>query len=178
MLPEDDALFRDAVAGLEAGDFSRLAPLFAAPEGGGPSRVVAWHAEGRFRAAPTALDEALTCACFLGEVGVAEYLLDRGVDPGSGMATGLNAFHWAGNRGQLAVVRLLLRHKAALETRNVYGGSVLGTVVWSAIHEPRPDHVRIIGELLDAGARRDGVEFPTGDEDVDALLGRGSVEGR
>ena len=56
----------------------------------------------------------------------------------------MNAFHWAANRGQLKTVEMLARHGVPLEIRNSYGGTVLGTAVWSAIHEPKPDHIAII----------------------------------
>jgi hypothetical protein len=169
----DDALFREAVQGLRRGDFSRLAPLFEdRPPERRPCRIIEWYNRGYFAVEPTALAEALTCACFLGRTGVAEFLLDRGVDPAAGAGTGLNAFHWAANRGQSEAVRLLIRRKAPLETRSMYGGTVLGTAVWSAINEPRPDHLIIIEELLVAGARSGEAGYPTGHEQVDAVLRR------
>ncbi len=173
MAPEDDdVIFNDAVHGLYRGDFSRLEPLFAsAPDvAPHPPRIVRWHQEGRFQDKTRAVAEAVTCACFLGRIGVAEYLLARGVDPSAGTATGLDALHWAANRGQLESVRLLLRKNAPLETRSMYGGTVLGTAVWSAINQPRPDHLQIIEELLNAGARVNEVAYPTGNENVDTLL--------
>ena len=85
----------------------------------------------------------------------------------------VNAFHWAVNRGKLEVVRLLLRHQTPLETRNMHGGTVLGTAVWSIINEPWwPDHLQIIEELIEAGARWEEVGYPTGHEKVDAVLRR------
>ena len=133
-------MFRDALQGLRRGDFSRLERRF---EGGvGPAGprplIIEWSDEGRFSDEPVALAEALTCACFLGRITVADYLLTRGVDPAAGAGTGLDALHWAANRGQLEAVRLLVRHKAPLETRSMYGSSVVGTAVWSAINEPGP----------------------------------------
>jgi hypothetical protein len=126
----DDALFREAVQGLQRGDFTRLAPLLEdRPLERRPYRIIEWYNRGYFAGEPAALAEALTCACFLGRTGVAEFLLDRGVDPAAGAGTGLNAFHWAANRGQSEAVRLLLRRKAPLETRSMYGGTVLGTAV-------------------------------------------------
>ena len=168
----DDALFRDALQGLRRGDFSRLETLFEGGVGGTPARIIEWCEEGRFSNEPDALAEALTCGCFLGRTSVADYLLARGVDPSGGAGTGLNALHWAANRGQLGAVRLLLRCKAPLETRSMYGGTVLGTAVWSAINEPRPDHPQIIEELLAAGARVDEADYPTGNVHVDAVLHR------
>ena len=144
--------------GLMHGDFSRLAPSF--------DRQLIERLDA------LALAEALTCASFLGRTDIAEWLLARGVDPAGGNGTGLDALHWAVNRGQLEAVRLLLCHNAPLETRNMYGTTVLGTAVWSAINEPRPDHPQIIEELFAAGANADGVELPTGDERIDAHLRR------
>lgn len=168
----DDAAFADALEGLQQGDFSRLEPLFDEHAGSGRARIVAWLEEGRFRDQPAALAEALTCASFLGRTRVVEYLLSQGVDAAGGAGTGLNALHWAANRGQLEAVRLLIRAKAPLETRSMYGGTALGTVVWAAVHEPRGEQQRIIEELLDAGADPEQADYPTGHEQIDALLRR------
>jgi ankyrin repeat protein len=122
---------------------------------------------------PPALAEALTYAAWLGRVDLVAWLIARGVDPAGGDATGMNALHWAANRGQLDAVRLLLAHGAPLETRNMYGGTALGSTVWSAIHEPRPGQLEAIEALLAAGADASAVELPTGDARIDALLRRG-----
>jgi hypothetical protein len=54
----------------------------------------------------------------------------------------------------------------------MYGGTALGTAVWSAINEPRGDQIRIVDELLAAGARLQEVDYPTGHEQIDAVLRR------
>lgn len=69
-------------------------------------------------------------------------------------------------------MRLLIRWKAPLEPRSMYGGNVLDTAIWSAINEPRPDHLRIIEELLKAGARPEAGGRPTGHEEIDVILHR------
>jgi hypothetical protein len=173
----DDAVFLDALQGLHRGDFSRLEPLFEGDASGADSRaqLLKWHEEGRFRNESKALAEAVTCACFLGRTDVAEYLLTQGIDPSGGAGTGLNASHWAANRGQLEAVRLLIRWKAPLGTRNMYGGNVIDTAVWSAINEPRPEHLHIIEELLKAGARLEDEQWPTGHKEIDAILRRHSA---
>jgi hypothetical protein len=80
---EDYPLFREAVQGLLRGDFSRLEPLF----GGVTSpdwrrcRILEWYQKGYFAEEPEALDEAFTCACFLGRTELADFLLSQGVDP-------------------------------------------------------------------------------------------------
>jgi hypothetical protein len=168
IVDQDDVSFQDAVRGLFAGDFSRLEPLFDEDR----CRIIEWHEAGLFADEPKALTEALACACFLGRTAVVEHLLMAGVDPSAGANTGLNGFHWAANRGQLGVVILLIQRQAPLETLSMYGGTVLGTTVWSAINEPRPDHIQIIEALLKAGARRDGVGYPTGNDRVDRVLGQ------
>lgn len=174
--------FKEVVAGLKGGDFSWLAPQFEAgpPPENVPCPIVRWFERGDFAREPEALAEALTCACFLGHTSVAEYLLDRGVDPLAGVGTGLNAFHWAANRGQLETVRMLIARRVPLETRNSYGGTVLGSAVWAAVHETKSDHLAVIESLLRAGAQVDAAEFPSGRADVDELLrrhGAGSAGG-
>ena len=163
----------EAMRGLERGDFSRLVPLFMDdPALDGGCRIIAWFEGGLFDNEPKALAEALTCACFNGRTSVVEYLLDKGVDPASGANTGMNAFHWAANRGQRQTVKLLIERKAPLEIKNMYGGTVLGCTVWSAIHEPRRDHLAIIKALLEAGANVEAAEYPSGNARVDELLRR------
>jgi hypothetical protein len=159
----EDPMFGDALEGLHRGDFSRLAPLFDEQAGrSGEPRILEWHRQGRFRDQPKALAEALTCASFLGRTKVAEYLLTHGVDPSGGAATGLDALHWAANRGQLEAVRLLIRANAPLETRSVYGSTTVGKAIWSAMNEPRGNQLQVIEELLSAGACLQHADYPTG----------------
>ena len=171
-MSSNENLFPGAVRGLMAGDFSRLAPLFEPTSDGAPCPITEWFDSGLFAGEPQALAEAFTCACFNGCTRVMEHLLARGVDPSGGMNTGLNAFHWAANRGQLQAVELLIQHHAPLETLNSYGGTVLGGTVWSAVHETKPDHLRIIEALLAAGAKVAAAECPSGDVRVDEILKR------
>jgi hypothetical protein len=164
-----DPVFQDAILGLRRGDFSRLEPLL---EGGAGCRILEWHRTGLFDGEPEALAEGFSCACFLGKTDVAAYLLDQGVDPVAGDGTGMNAFHWAANRGQLDTTRMLIRRGVPLEIRNNYGGTVLGATVWAAAHEPKADHLPIIEALIQAGAVLDEVGYPTGNEHVDEILRR------
>src|SRR5215467_8491190 len=161
--------FDDALAGLRRGDFSRLDALFLGKSGSLP-QIVEWVKQGRFSGHDQELAEAFTCACFNGRTDAAEYLLHQGIAPSGGAGTGLDAVHWAVNRGQLEAVRLLIRHKVPLESRSMYGGTALGTAVWSAIQEPRADHLVIIEELLEAGALVQGAGYPTERAGIDALL--------
>jgi hypothetical protein len=164
--------FEEAVRGLLEGDFSRLEPLVARAADGSPSQIVQWHQAGWFQNEPRALAEAFTCACFNGCRETAEHFLAHGIDPSGGQATGLNAFHWAVNRGQLETVELLIQHRAPLEVRNSYGGTVLGCAVWSAVREPKPNHPAIIAALLEAGADVREAEYPAGDARIDEILRR------
>ena len=174
MKSTDDPVWRDAVRGLERGDFSASELLFedGSSGAGNRCRIVEWYEMGVFENEPKALAEALSCACFLGRTGVAEFLLDRRVDPAAGIGTGLSAFHWAANRGNLDTVRLLIERKAPLEQRNMYGGTVLGCATWSAMYEPCADHLEIIEALLRAGAKIEEADYPTGIKAVDEVLRR------
>jgi Ankyrin repeats (many copies) len=152
MHSRDEWAFDAVVRGLLNGDCTALTPVFATTNGDAhSSAIVQWVAAGAFAAEPVALAEALTTACWLGEVEVARYLLDLGVDPLAGNGTGMNALHWAANRGHLAVVELLLSRGVPTDVRSMYGGTVLDTAIWSAEHEPKPDHARIIA-LVRVGA--------------------------
>ena len=164
--------FAEAVQGLIAGDFSRLAPLFESPANGAPCQIVSWHESGLFANEPKALAEAFSCACFNGFVPVVEYLLEHEAEPNGGAGTGMNAFHWAANRGQLEVVELLIRASASLEAKNMYGGTVLDCTVWSAINEPKPRHPEIIEALLKAEADVNAAQYPTGNDQIDGILRR------
>lgn len=164
--------FEETVSGLLAGDFTRLAPLFDDPTDEPSCPIIRWYAEGRFSSNPAALAEAFTCACFNGRSRVVEYFLARSIDPLGGASTGLNAFHWAANRGQKDVVMILIRCRAPLEVANAYGGTVLGSAVWAAVHEPKSDHVSIIHSLLEAGANVFQADYPSGSERIDEILRR------
>jgi hypothetical protein len=59
-----------------------------------------------------------------------------------------------------------------LELRNMYGGAVFGCAVWSAVNEPRPDHIRVIEMLLEAGADVLESDYPSGSDAADAVLRR------
>jgi len=168
----ENGLFLDALQGLKNGDFSRLNSLFES-DGKVPSLIIQWVQEGRFLGHDQELAEALTCACFNGQIQVAEYLLNLGVPTSGGARTGLNAIHWAANRGQLEAVRLLIRHRVPLETRSMYDATALGTAIYAAIYEPRSSHYpAIIEELLSAGACITEAEYPTGIEAIDIILKR------
>jgi hypothetical protein len=169
----DDSQWRDALQGLIQGDFSHLEPLFTpdfTPTGERCS-IINWYEQGAFENEPQALAEALTCACFLGRTGIADFLLTQGVDLLAGTGTGLSGFHWATNRGNLETVKLLIKRKAPLEQQNSYGGTVLGGTLWAAFNEPRADHIAIIEALLAAGAQ---VE-PDWQPDIEELRRRARV---
>ena len=170
----NDPIFRTAIRDLEGGSFSRLEPLFRnlASSSHASCQIIEWYDLGYFKNETKALNEAFTCACFNGHTKVAKFLMDRGVDPLAGFGTGMNGFHWAANRGQLETVKLLIERKVPMEVENMYGGTVLGCTVWSAVHEPRGNQVEIIEALLGAGAKIEGAEFPTGNARVDELLRR------
>jgi hypothetical protein len=170
----DDELFRDAIQGLLRGDFSRLEPLFTNNSSpvGKSCHIIEWYEKGYFEKEPEALQEAFTCACFLGQTAIADFLLKQGVDPSAGASTGLNGFHWAANRGQLDMVKLLIERQLPLEIKNLYGGTVLGGTVWAAVHESKAAHLAIIEALLEAGANVDAASYPSGDERVDEVLRR------
>jgi len=103
--------------------------------------------------AKTQMEMAFIEACMCGRTGVAEFLLDQGVDPSSQINSGQTGLHYAAHAGHLETVKMLLERKVPLEEKNMYDGTVLGQALWSAFNEPKPDHLPIIEALITAGAR-------------------------
>jgi hypothetical protein len=95
-----------------------------------------------------------------GHTTVVDYLFDRGMDPDKQM-NGLSGLHWAILGGHPDTIQLLIRRKADLEKRNIYGGTALGAAFYASIHSdpvyqwPKmaSDYVAIIRILLEAGSR-------------------------
>ena len=169
---ENDTPFQEAVRGFVAGDFSRLAPLFETPSDGSPCPVIKWFEGGLFASEPKALEEAFTCACFNGCINTVEYFLAKGVNPSGGINTGLNAFHWAANRGQLKTVEDTYREQVSArnEKRVWWNGFGLRCMVSHVRAKGRPHSD--IEALLSAGAEVGAADYPSGDERVDEVLRR------
>lgn len=140
-------LFDRAIAELDAGNFTRLERLLS---DNNASLVDMLVDAGRPK---EHLDEAFAWACMTGRTGDAEKLLDLGADPVAGMKTGLAGAHYAASGGHFETIRIIVRRRVPLETVNMYGGTVLGQALWSAVHEFKPTHAEVIELLLDAGAK-------------------------
>jgi hypothetical protein len=146
-----DELWQYAVKALDAGDFSRLEKLLGGPSGF-DAQIVNWYDAGHFENEPDALAEALTCACMLGRTATARYLLDKGIDPYAGMKTWLAGPHYAVSSGHIETVKMLIEKNVPLEVANLYGGTMLGQALWSAVNEHQDSHAPIIETLIEAGA--------------------------
>ena len=107
------------------------------------------------REARARLEEAFIRACQFGHNNICELLLDEGVDPAAQVNVGQTGLHYATHAGQLETVKFLVARAAPLESKNMYGGTVLGQALWSAFNEPHKDHLPIIEFLIAAGAKVD-----------------------
>ena len=144
-------LFQYAIAALWRGDFSALESMVGGPDHFDDT-VIEWYEKGYFDSEAETLAEIFSAACMLGYPRSAEYLLNKGVDPLAGIKTGLNGFHYAASSGQLEVIKLLIERKVPMEVDNMYGGTVFGQAIWSAINEWTPNHAAIVEALVEAGA--------------------------
>ena len=118
------------------------------------------------------LQSAFLYACAGGHKDVVAFLLDNGVDLADGGGDGQTPLHWAVIFGQLEMVKLLLKHKPPLESRNMYGGTVLGQTMWSAAHGGDPKvYAEIIETLIAAGAEVPPRHVPV-NKSIDDLLRR------
>jgi ankyrin repeat protein len=118
------------------------------------------------------IQSAFYYACGYGHKNVVEFLLDHGVDLADGDGDGQTPLHWAVIFGQLEMVKLLLKYKPPLESRNMYGGTVLGQTAWSAAHGGDPKvYAEIIKTLIAAGANVPPRHVPV-NKPIDDLLRR------
>jgi len=118
------------------------------------------------------LQSALRYACAGGHKDVVEFLLSNGVDLAYGGSDGQTPLHWAVIFGQLEMVKLLLKYNPPLESRNMYGGTVLGQTMWSAAHGGDPKtFAKIIETLIAAGAKVPPRHVPV-NKPIDKLLRR------
>ena len=118
---------------------------------------------------------SLVVACRFSRPEVARYLLDLGVDPAAADADRMTALHWASAAGLIDVMKMLIAKGAPLEVRNVWGGTVLDSTVFSALNYPYKgvDYPAVLEVLLAAGANVEAVDPPmTGIPAVDAILDR------
>lgn len=143
-------LFQYAIAALHRGEFSALEETIGADRF--DDQVQKWIEDGSYAKEPETMAESFAAACMLGHERAAAALLDAGVDPYAGMRTGLAGFHYAASSGRLNVVRLLIDRSIPMEVENMYGGTVFGQAMWSAIHENKPEHSDIVEALIEAGA--------------------------
>lgn len=103
---------------------------------------------------------------------IVQLLLDKGVDLADGGSDGQTPLHIAVIFGNLEMVKLLLQYKPPLESRNIYGGTVLGQTLWSAAHSGDAKvYAEIIKTLIAAGASVPPRHVPV-NQAIDDLLRR------
>jgi hypothetical protein len=122
------------------------------------------------------MGQAFIHACLSGQTEVVDFLLEKRVDPSAGANTAQTGFHYAAHVGHLEIVKLLIARNVPMEMKNMYGGTVLGQTVWSALNEPKADHIPIIEALLTAGADIEAAGYPTGNQRLDEVLQRYSTK--
>ena len=88
-------------------------------------------------------------ACQYNRPAVVSFLLQCDVDA----YTQQQGLHWAAVCGHTEIIQLFVQSRAPLETRNKYGGTVLGAALWGAYNNSSgKDFKPAIKMLLDAGA--------------------------
>jgi hypothetical protein len=116
---------------------------------------------------------ALIWAAMHGRTAIVRLLVDRGVSLGAKDDQDFTPLHWASWNQHLDTMEVLIRAKAPLETRNVYGGTVLDSTVYGAVHSAAPaDYVPTLERLIAAGADLAAVDSVTGVDPIDRVLGR------
>ena len=119
------------------------------------------------------IDLAFIWACKFARTAVAEFFLDLGVDVA--VSDDMTPLHWAAATGCLDLMAALIERGAPLEKKNVWGGTVLDSTVYFAVHQliGGVDYPRVLEALIAAGANVSAVTpFPTGHPVIDELLRR------
>src|SRR5215510_8035747 len=120
-------------------------------------------------------------ACEFGRTNVVAFLLNKGADVAAQNENGLTGLHLAALGGHLNAVELLLKRRSPLEIENVWGGTVLGNVLWAAVnYDPNVDYVPVIETIISAGAnvrpefltwwRKQNVLVPSAKSRIENLL--------
>jgi len=100
------------------------------------------------------LQEGFRFACGYGRDEEVEFLLAKGVDLAAQSGDGQTGLHWAVIGGHPKTVKLLLRHNAPLEVKNMYGGTAVDQALWSAAHGGDADaYIAILEALVEGGAK-------------------------
>jgi hypothetical protein len=117
---------------------------------------------------------AFVWASAYGRTAVVELLLTHGIDPAAKDKDGMTGLHWAAANGHVEVVKLLTERGAPLEAKNRWGGTVLDSTIYFAVHHPAnwAHHSGAIELLIAAGADVRAVTYPTGNELIDEWLRR------
>jgi len=129
------------------------------------------------------VQSAFVWACQFGRTGVVDFLLDKGADITDQDGNGMTGLHMAAGGGHLDTVKLLIRRGAPLELKNVWGGTVLGNILWFAMnYDPNIDYTPIVEAVVAGGAHVDPdfikwwtqvtPLFPSSKEPILELLGR------
>ena len=118
------------------------------------------------------LAEAFELACRFGRTDTAEYLLAHGADVDGRGAWNMTGLMWAACQGHLETMAMILDHGPALELRNEFGGTAMGTALHFAINAPNPgaDYPAVIDLLLNAGLKFEGSRKGTGVANLDTVL--------
>lgn len=142
-----------------------------------PLNAPSWLHVGNDPKAHVAL--ALVWGCKFDRASVVTLLLAKGVNPRVADHDRMTALHWGAATGSIEIIDMLLEHDVDLETRNRWGGTVLDSTVFFAVHAPQQgvDYLPVLERLIAHGANVHAVEpLPTGDARIDALLVRHGVK--
>ncbi len=118
------------------------------------------------------LAEAFELACRFGRTDAAAYLLAQGADVDGRGAWNMTGLMWAAGQGHLDTMAMIFDHGPALELRNEFGGTSMGTALHFATNAPNPvaDYPTVIDLLLNAGLKFEGSRKGTGVANLDTVL--------
>jgi hypothetical protein len=103
-------------------------------------------------------------------------MLDLGFDPLMRGVDQWEPVRWAAFHGNVELLQRLLRHNPPIGVKDpTYGGTPIGQCLYGSLHGwqcRKGDFASAVQLLIDAGEKPDRTWYPTGRDDVDAVLRR------
>ena len=129
------------------------------------------------------IESAYFCSCWCGQPEAAEFLLERGIDPGLENADARNGLHCAAYGAHVDTVKVLLQHGSPVDVRDkAFRATPLDVALWrwdnASDVAVRERCYELVALLARAGAKLDPQQWRNPDSDSSPMLEKIESDGR